>query len=142
MKKAGVRSLYLSQESLDAAVIREACPKVAEGDLEKAVAYLEKAGYRRDDINVYLIAGLPNQEIAGIRESILHVQRLGANVRMAYFSPIPGTPVWQDLVDKGVLKKDADPLIYNKLAFPYLWGDFSAEDFESLRNILESSSRD
>jgi hypothetical protein len=61
---------------------------------------------------------------------------------MAYFSPIQGTPVWQGLVDKGVLKKEADPLIYNKLAFPYLWGEFSAEDFESLRNILETSSRD
>lgn len=141
MKKAGVRSLYLSQESFDEAVIREACPKVAEGDLEKAVACLEKAGYRREDINVYLIAGLPNQEVAGIKESILHVGRLGAKVRLAYFSPIPGTPVWRDLVDKGVLKKDADPLIYNKLTFPYLWGDFSAEDFESLQRILISTQQ-
>jgi radical SAM superfamily enzyme YgiQ (UPF0313 family) len=142
MKKAGVRSLYLSQESVDAAVIRKACPKVAEGDLEKAIVCFEKAGYQRDDINVYLIAGLPNQDVAGIKESILHVRRLGANVRLAYFSPIPGTPVWQGLVDKGILKKDTDPLIYNKLVFPYLWGDFSPEDFESLRNILETSSRD
>jgi radical SAM superfamily enzyme YgiQ (UPF0313 family) len=138
MKKAGVRSLYLSQESFDEGVIREACPKVAEGDLEKAVACLEKAGYRREDINVYLIAGLPNQEVAGIKESILHVGRLGAKVRLAYFSPIPGTPIWRELVDNGVLKKDADPLIYNKLAFPYLWGDFSSGDFESLRKILDS----
>jgi len=139
MKKAGVRSLYLSQESFDEAVIRDACPKVAEGDLEKAVAYLDKAGYRREDINVYLIAGLPNQELAGIKESLLHVGGLGAKVRLAYFSPIPGTPVWRDLVDKGILKKDADPLIYNKLTFPYLWGDFSARDFESLRKILIST---
>ena len=137
MKKAGVRSLYLSQESVDENVIREACPKVAQGDLEKAIVCLEKAGYKRTDINVYLIAGLPNQNIAGIRESILHVRHLGANVRMAYFSPIPGTPVWQNLVDKGHLKKDADPLLYNKLTFPYLWGDFSSEDFDSLRDLLD-----
>jgi len=142
MKRAGFRSLYLSQESTDEAVIRESCPKVAEGDLEKAVVYLEKAGYRRGELNVYLIAGLPNQDIAGIEESIRYVRRLGATVRMAYFSPIPGTPVWQGLVDKGVLKRDADPLLYNKLTFPYLWGDFSARNFESLRKVLESSSRD
>jgi radical SAM superfamily enzyme YgiQ (UPF0313 family) len=142
MKKAGVRSLYLSQESVDAVFIREACPKVAEGDLEKAIACLERAGYERAEINVYLIAGLPNQDIAGIKESIRYVRRLGASVRIAYFSPIPGTPVWQELVDRGHLKKDADPLIYNKLTFPYLWGDFSAANFKSLQKMLESSSRD
>jgi radical SAM superfamily enzyme YgiQ (UPF0313 family) len=135
-RKADVRSLYLSQESTDRNVIREACPKVAQGDLERAIGYLEKAGYRREDISVYLMAGLPNQDAASIRESVGDIRRLGAKPRMAYFSPIPGTRIWRELVDRGRLKKDADPLIQNKMAFPYLWADFSPEDFRGLQDLL------
>ena len=135
-RKADVRSLYLSQESTDRNVIREACPKVAQGDLERAIGHLEKAGYRREDISVYLLAGLPNQDAASIKESVGDIRRLGAKPRMAYFSPIPGTRIWQELVDRGRLKKDADPLIQNKMAFPYLWADFSPEDFRDLQDLL------
>lgn len=135
-RKADVRSLYLSQESTDRNVIREACPKVAKGDLERAIGYLEKAGYRREDIGVYLMAGLPNQDAASIRKSVGDVRRLGAKPRLAYFSPIPGTRMWRELVDRGRLKKDADPLIQNKMAFPYLWADFSPEDFRDLQDLL------
>jgi radical SAM superfamily enzyme YgiQ (UPF0313 family) len=134
--KAGVKSLYLSQESTDEEVLRETCPKVSAGDLMKAVARLEKAGYRREDICVYLIAGLPSQDVQSIKESIRDVRRLGAKVRMAYFSPIPGTRVWQDLVDEGRLKHDADPLIHNKIVFPYFWGDISPEEYQSLQAVL------
>ncbi|MGB8953498.1 MAG: radical SAM protein [Candidatus Aminicenantales bacterium] len=136
-RQAGVRSLYLSQESADAAVLRDSCPKVSPEDLEKALASLEKAGFRRPDINVYLIAGLPGQDPAGIRESICHVFRLGAKPRLAYYSPIPGTPLWSDLVAQGYFRPDADPLLHNKLTFPYLWGNFFSSDFESLRHFAE-----
>jgi len=136
LRRAGVRSLYLSQESTDEKVIREACPKVGEGDLEKAVGFLESAGYKRPDINVYLIAGLPNQDAASIKNSILFVRRLGARPRLAYFSPIPGTPIWRDLIDQGRIKKEADPLIHNKLVFPYFWADFSPQDYADVQDLL------
>jgi len=134
--RAGVRSLYFSQESTDEDVIREACPKVGRGDLETAIGHLIEAGYRREDIHVYLIAGLPNQDAAGIKESIWDVRGLGAKPRMAYFSPIPGTRIWRELVEQGRLKKDDDPLIYNKMVFPYIWGDISPEEYRELQALL------
>ena len=134
--KAGVRSIYLSQESTDPAVIRESCPKVERGDLAAAIGHLVEAGYRREDIHVYLIAGLPNQDMASIKDSVRAVRRLGAKPRMAYFSPIPGTRVWKDLVERGRLKADADPLIFNKMAFPYLWSDISPEEYGELQELL------
>ncbi|GAI25401.1 unnamed protein product, partial [marine sediment metagenome] len=114
-KEANFQSLFLSQESLDKNLLAKACPKVSEGDLEKALVCLEKEGYSRQGINVYLMVGLPGQDIFGIRESILHVRRLGARPRLAYFSPIPGTEEWQYLVENGYLARDADPLLHNKL---------------------------
>ncbi|MFC2169158.1 B12-binding domain-containing radical SAM protein [Acidobacteriota bacterium] len=136
LKKANFQTLFLSQESFDEKVIEESCSKVSSKDLEKALANLEKAGYNRKKINVYLIMGLPEQRISGIKESILQVQRLGAQPRLTFFSPLPGTKDWKKIVEKGHMDRETDPLLQNKLTFPYTWGDFSPDNFESLKNLL------
>lgn len=136
-KEANFQSLFLSQESLDKNLLAKACPKVSEGDLEKALVYLEKEGYSRQGINVYLMVGLPGQDISSIRESILQVRRLGARPRLAYFSPIPGTEEWQYLVENGYLARDADPLLHNKLTFPYLGWSVSPRDFKFLKELVD-----
>jgi hypothetical protein len=79
--------------------------------------------------------GLPSQDVAGIRESIIHVQRLGAIPRLAYFSPVPGTKEWKELVEKGYLAQDADPLLHNKLAFLYLSAEVSPKELRSLKEL-------
>jgi radical SAM superfamily enzyme YgiQ (UPF0313 family) len=136
MMRSGFRSLYLSQESLDEKWLSESCPKVSTGDLQKALDSLEKAGFRKGDINVYLMAGFPGQDISAVKESIVQVQRLGARPRLAYFSPVPGSKEWARLISRGRLSENSDPLLHNKLVLPYLGGDFSPEDFESLGRML------
>jgi len=135
--RANVQSLFLSQESVDAEVLAKAGSKVSEGDLEKAIVHLERAGYRRQEINVYLMVGLPGQTYSSIRESVLHVQRLGAVPRLAYFSPVPGTWEWKDLVKGGYIAQDADPLLHNKLAFMFLKGDISPRDLKLLKDLMD-----
>jgi radical SAM superfamily enzyme YgiQ (UPF0313 family) len=138
--QARVRSLYLSQESLDERLLQRACPKVAPRDLERALAFLEKAGYPRRDVNVYLITGLPGQDMSRLKESIRRVRRLGARPRLAFFSPVPGTAEWTRLVAKGCLGAGSDPLLHNKLTFAYLWGGMSREEFASLGALLAAES--
>ena len=138
-RRAGVRSLFLSQESTDEDVLRDACPKVAPGDLERAMRCLEEAGYARGDVGVYLIAGLPGQEAADVLESVRRVKALGARPRMAYFSPIPGTPAWRTLVEKGRLALDADPLLANKSAYRFVGEGLSAGDYGELQDLLHSA---
>lgn len=135
-RRAGVRSLYLSQESTDEDVLRDACPKVAPGDLERAMRCLAEAGYARADINVYLIAGLPGQDAASVLESVRRVKAFGARPRIAHFSPIPGTRAWQALAEKGRIAPDADPLITNKSAYRFLGEGLSPEDYGELQELL------
>ena len=136
-RKVNVQSLFLSQESIDAEVLAKAGSKVSEGDLEKAIIHLERAGYGRREINVYLMVGLPGQTYSSIRESVLHVQKLGAVPRLAYFSPVPGTWEWDDLVKGGYIAQDADPLLHNKVAFLFLKGDISLEDLKLLKDLAD-----
>jgi radical SAM superfamily enzyme YgiQ (UPF0313 family) len=133
--QAHFQSLFLSQESFDEDILDDACSKVAPGDLDVALRHLIDAGYDPSQINVYLIAGLPGQETEGIKESIRYVQASGARPRLAYFSPVPGTMTWKRMVKLGVLDLDTDPLLHNKLTFPYLWSDVSPEDFVRLKEL-------
>lgn len=135
-RKARFASLFLSQESFEEKILESTSSKVKEGDLESALNALEQAGYSLSEINVYLIVGLPEQDASGIKESILRVQRLGAKPRLAYFSPVPGAPEWQRIVEKGYLSADADPLLHNKLTFPYLCGRLSPEDLSEIKSMI------
>ena len=137
-KKANFQSLFLSQEFFDKDLLAKSCPKLSEGDLERALHHLEKAGYSRQEVSVYLLVGLPGQDITAAKESILHVRRLGARPRLAFFSPVPGTDEWQGLVRKGLLAQDGDPLLHNKLVFPYIGGSITAQDFEFLRGFMNN----
>ena len=139
-RKANFQTLFLSQESFDQKVLAKAGSKVSTGDLEKALTHLEGAGYRRRDINVYLMMGLPGQDVSAIKDSIRHVHRLGAVPRLAYFSPVPGTEEWQRLVNKGYLSQDADPLLHNKIAFAYLTGNISPRDFEEIKALASGAA--
>jgi radical SAM superfamily enzyme YgiQ (UPF0313 family) len=136
LKQAGFSSLFLSQETFEEALIEESCPKVSPGDLSNALDHLERAGFRRNDISVYLMVGLPDQDVSGVKEGILDVCDLGAKPRLAYFSPIPGTSDWEKIVSRGYLDNEADPLLHNKLVFPYVWGNITPDEFESLKKTL------
>jgi hypothetical protein len=63
---------------------------------------------------------------------------LSAKPHLAYFSPVPGTSTWNKLVNLGVLNNDADPLLHNKLSFPYIWGDVTHEDFINLKELASA----
>jgi len=64
------------------------------------------------------------------------VRDYGVLPHLAYFSPIPGTPEWEKLVSRGYLEKNADPLLHNKIIFPYVWGDIAPDELESLKKML------
>ena len=132
MRAAGVRSLYLSLESTDPEVMDERGPKASPADLDRALRALDAAGYHRKEVSVYLMAGLPGQSTAGIRESIGFVRRLGAVPRVAHFSPIPGTAEWVGLIRAGILAVGADPLLHNKTAFAYLKSGLAPEEIGAL----------
>ncbi len=135
-KRAKFESIFLSQESFNPIFLNEASHKVREGDLEKALENLGRAGYNRRNVNVYLLVGLPGQDFKGVKEDIIRVQKLGARVRLAYFSPVPGTEAWKKMIERKYLNPDDDPLLHNKAIFPYLRPDFPEEDFLKLKQLV------
>ncbi len=136
LRAAGVRSIYLSLESTDGALMKERSPKASAEDLARALGELERAGYERRAVGVYLIVGLPGQAAGGVAESVRFVRGLGAMPRVALYSPIPGTAEWATLVRRGVLDEDSDPLLHNKTAFAYLKSDISVPESAAFKSAL------
>ncbi len=103
-------------------------------ELRKAVAYLLEAGYRPIDIGVYLLCGLPGQEAREIEAGIDLVLEIGARPILAEYSPIPGTPLWDDAVRQSRYDIVSEPLFQNNSLLPCLRHDIPSADFQALKN--------
>ncbi len=111
--------------------------KLQAGDLEAALANLHEAGFRPEEIGVYLLVGLPQQEDAEVAASIRRVKELGANPVLALYSPIPGTALWPQAVKSSRYDLAADPLFHNNSLFP-CWSQFSPERYTRLKRLALS----
>lgn len=104
--------------------------KVTSEELKRAVMYLKEAGYRNDEIGVYLLIGLPDQSYEEAEESLLFVNSLGARVHLEEYSPVPGTPYYE----MSGIPKDADPLMHNNSVFP-LYDSRRFAEFQKLKDL-------
>jgi radical SAM superfamily enzyme YgiQ (UPF0313 family) len=133
LKESGFKTLFLSQESTSARFLDRSSPKVSPGDLQEALTGLESAGYKRNDIHVYLMVGLPDQKYDEVRQSILDVRSLGARPSLSQYSPVPGTKDWRRMCESGRLHDRSDPLFHNKVAVQYLGNGLTPRDYDSLK---------
>jgi radical SAM superfamily enzyme YgiQ (UPF0313 family) len=115
MYRTGFKTIRLSLETTSEERQKEdMSSKVSNISFATAIQNLENAGYRRDEIEVYLLMGLPNQSFNEVKESIDYVASLGAITKIHIFSPIPGTKDWEKIG----WSKNTDPLLSNKSIFP------------------------
>ncbi len=130
------KTIRLSFESVRPERLADMKNKVTPGDLELAVGHLEKAGYRRKELEAYVLMGLPEQPAEEVYESILYVNSLGIKVRLASFSPIPGTIDYRRAVESGQFPADADPLLMNKSIYPLFRSTEAYNRFHNIRQFV------
>jgi radical SAM superfamily enzyme YgiQ (UPF0313 family) len=116
--RSGFKTIRLSFESIHPDRQLDMKNKVTPGNLSRAVANLEKAGYKKNSLEAYVMMGLPRQSMEEVYESILFVHTLGIKIRLASYSPIPGTVDYDRAIGENLFQKNADPLLTNKTVFP------------------------
>ncbi len=135
---AGFKTVRISLETVDKSRQHHSGGKVVCRDVEHALNSLQSAGYRADEIGVYLLAGLPGQDTSEIRAGIDFVRKLGARPFLAELSPIPGTAVWEQLRADGIVHDGIDPLLTNNSLF-WEWSGFcSSEEFQELKMMCKA----
>jgi len=138
-------TIRLALETVDPGRQGATGDKVQTEDVARAVSRLLRAGARPEAIGVYLLVGLPGQPLGEVREGIRFVRSLGVRPFLSEFSPIPGTPAWDELAVRGVPVESLDPLLTNNTVFVRRFGGYPPaeleEVFRSARGPADPSPR-
>jgi len=136
--RAGFQTIRLGFETSDEALQARTGGKVNNQEFRLAVENLKRAGYPGEEIGVYLLAGLPGQTAGEIEESIATVRETGARPILVEYSPIPGTPMFEEAQKRSPFNIAGEPLFHNNSILPCQWEGFTREDFRRLKAGLRS----
>ena len=131
--RAGFRTLRFGLETTDRDRQRALGGKVENVHFEQATAYLREAGYKSDDIAVYLLCGLPGQSAGEIRESIRYVQSHNARPILAEYSPLPGTELWDAACQSSPYPLAEEPLFHNNSLLPCAHPTLTTPEYHELK---------
>jgi radical SAM superfamily enzyme YgiQ (UPF0313 family) len=116
--KAGFKTINLGFESADSKWQIISGGKITNTELKTAVRHLLKAGYKQNDIGVYILLGLPGVPLKEVMKTVTFVLGCGAKPILTEFSPIPKTGLWeahQNLYDQAA----EEPLLQNNSLLGY-----------------------
>ncbi len=136
MVQAGFRTIRLGLETASEERMAEIGKKTTRREFLQTVRSLRDAGYAKDDIGVYLLAGLPGQRADELEDSICFVHEAGARPYLAEYSPIPGTSLWNKAVEASPFDLRNEPLYHNNSIFPCQWEGFTRKDLDRLKRLL------
>ena len=139
--ESGFQTVILSFESTNPQILSRSSNKVDIKHMVNAVNNLERAGFQRKDIEVYLLFGYPDQKGEDIKNSLLFVRDMGVVPHLSYFSPVPGTSDFLSLQKRGVLSKELDLYETNKIFFVYNKSGLSINDIHTTRELTAHISR-
>jgi radical SAM superfamily enzyme YgiQ (UPF0313 family) len=144
MHRSNFKTIRLSFETLNEARYKQMSNKISLKGMKNAVDYLVKAGYQKKELEAYIIMGLPDQDLEEILASMIFINNLGIMIRLASFSPIPGTEDYRYSVARGLIPADIDPLLMNNSIFPLKNTEIDYPTYRNIRhlsNILNNIAR-
>jgi len=110
--------------------------KVDNREFKRAVKNLKRVGYSGEEIGVYIMAGLPDQGVGDVEESIAFVKETGAKPILVEYSPIPHTPLFEKAKQMSPFDLQNEPLFHNNSILPCQWEGFTLADYRRLKERL------
>jgi len=134
--RSGFKTIRLGFETSNKATQIETGSKVGNLDFQNAVKCLKRAGYRGEEIGVYIMVGLPGQRVEEAEESIAFIKETGAKPILVEYSPIPNTPLFEKAKEMSSYDIEHEPLFHNNSILPCQWDGFTLSDFKRLKEEL------
>ncbi|MCX8082152.1 MAG: radical SAM protein [bacterium] len=136
MKKAGFHTLRLGLETSNENFQVISGGKVSSKDFVKAVKNLHCAGFKPENIGVYIMAGLPFQKKEDVINTIKFVLDTGAMPKIAEYSPVPGTKMFEEAKKCSPFNLE-EPLFQNNTILPCRWNGFTYDDLNEIKLSLK-----
>jgi hypothetical protein len=137
MWQAGFKTIRLAYESGSEERQRDMSKKGSNENFARAVMNLYAAGFGPHELDAYVIMALPGQPIHEILWSLAYVHSLGVGIRLAAFSPIPGTVEYDRAVARGEMAVDADPLLTNNSILPTRLPEVPYETYDRIAHLAK-----
>ncbi len=135
MHKAGFKTIRLGLETTEFSDKRNHDVKVVKNDFFQAVDNLKTAGFDKDQIGAYLLCGLPKQNLHEVEISKQLVADSGIVPVLAYYTPIPHTPMWESAVKYSRFDLLEHPVFTNNTLFPCINSNIDLKRISRLKNI-------
>ncbi|MBM4311087.1 MAG: radical SAM protein, partial [Deltaproteobacteria bacterium] len=135
LKAAGCATIRLGFESADESLQVKTGGKVSNDDYLRAARALLDAGFTREQVGVYILAGLPGQRAEQIARSIRFVHDSGLRPFVSEYSPIPGTAMWDEAVKASLFPIAGEPLLHNNSLLPCRSEHCTTEDVHLLKRF-------
>lgn len=125
LKKAGLTTVRLGLETSD---FKNRCDaKLCFEEWQKGVSNLLEAGFVRQDIVVYVLAGMPGQTEKEVEATVRECLKMGLRPELNYYSPIPETPLFEKALEVSKYPLE-EPLFQNNSIWPCVQGGFSWDE--------------
>lgn len=111
--------------------------KVLTADLVCAIKNLLAAGYKKHELEVYLLIGLPHQSGSDVIRGLELVASQGAVSKLAQFSPVQGTQEWLKVCELEIIDKTADPVLQNPSVYMHLNPFIATDEFWKIKHYSD-----
>jgi len=137
MRQVGFATVRLGLETSNQERQLATGAKVSNDAFKEAVRNLQRAGYSPWEIGAYILVGLPGQSKEEVEETICFVWESGARPYLAEYSPLPGTPLWEEAMKVSPFDLEGEPLFHNNTILPCRWKGLSWEDLRALKGMVQ-----
>lgn len=88
------------------------------------------------------MVNLPEQQVKDVEDAIDVCTSVGIDYSLNEFTPIVGTDIWIDLINKGWLTGLEDPVILNNTVLPYWWNNMTFDQIQKLKEYARIKRRE
>ena len=133
--KCGFKTIRIGLETSNRELQRISGNKISNEGYLKSIEILKEVGYKKNDIGVYILVGLPEQSPLDVEETIRFVEKSGASPYLSFYSPIPHTPLFNKAAEISNLNLKDEPLFQNNSVYILKHPKFSEKTIQYLKDM-------
>ncbi len=134
LKRAGAQTVRLGLETGDFEHRMDA--KLSREQWEAGMAALREAGFGPGQIGAYILFGLPDQDMAAVERTIAMARAWSVRPELAYFTPIPSSPLFKRACEVSAYPLQSEPLCQNNSVWPCVDGGYSLQQVRCWHELL------
>jgi radical SAM superfamily enzyme YgiQ (UPF0313 family) len=135
LKAGGLTTVRLGLETTDFDHRHDV--KLTRSEWENGARNLVDAGFDLADIGVYILFGLPGQDLGNVEAAVRHVQGFGFRPHLAHYTPIPGSPMFEAACKASPYPLAEEPLFQNNSIWPCVPGGFDWDEAARWKALLQ-----